>query len=121
MDRDAKPLGDSVRSVMREIELELGRLEQWERAAARERALLLSAHAALAGDAAGGPSRRRRVSRGEVTAYLAEHPGASPAEIAESLAVPATNVSTHLYRGRDTRYERREDGWHLRSHPTSGA
>jgi hypothetical protein len=29
--------------------------------------------------------------------------------------VPATNVSTHLYRGRHTRYERREDGWYLRS------
>jgi DNA-directed RNA polymerase specialized sigma24 family protein len=108
------PVSGTARSVLREIDQELGRLTKWERAAAAERALLLSARAALA-DEAGKPMRRGRVSREDVAAYLTEHPGRSPAEIAEALQVPATNVSTHLYRGRNTRYERREDGWYLRA------
>jgi hypothetical protein len=109
------PLSGSARSVMREIDRELGRLEKWEMAAANERSLLLSARAALAGETGEGPVRRRRVSQDDVAAYLAEHPGSWPADIAGALQVPATNVSTHLHRGRNTRFERREDGWYLRS------
>jgi hypothetical protein len=109
------PLNGSTRSVMREIDEELNRLDRWEMAAATERSLLLSARAVLAGKAGTPAARRRRVSQDDVATYLAEHPGRSPAEIAEALQVPATNVSTHLHRGRHTRYERREDGWYLRA------
>jgi hypothetical protein len=90
-------------------------LQRWEMAAATERSLLLSARAALAGKAGAGAAHRRRVSQDDVAAYLAEHPGSWPADIADALQVPATNVSTHLHRGRNTRFERREDGWYLRS------
>jgi hypothetical protein len=105
-----------VRSVVREIDQELGRLDKWETAVAGERALLLSARAVLAGTAStrAGGSRARRVSQNDVTRYLARHPGSRPADIADALEVPATTVSTHLHRGRHTRYERREDGWYLR-------
>jgi DNA-directed RNA polymerase specialized sigma24 family protein len=106
------PASGTTRSVMREIDQELGRLTKWERVAATERELLLSARAALAG---GREARRPRVSQAEVAAYLAQHPGSWPADIADALQVPATNVSSHLDRGRRTRYERRDDGWHLRS------
>jgi DNA-directed RNA polymerase specialized sigma24 family protein len=106
----------SAASVMREIDQELERLRRYEHALARERQLLLSARAALSGTASSvSQARRRRLSRDEVADYLAEHPGSSPAQIAEALQVPTTNVSTHLYRGRHTRYERHEDGWHVRS------
>jgi DNA-directed RNA polymerase specialized sigma24 family protein len=108
------PAGGSARSVVREIDHELNRLERWEKAAASERELLLSARAALAGNA-GAERRRRRVSHDEIGTYLAAHPGSSPSQIADALRVPATNVSTHLYRGRHRRYEHREDGWHLRA------
>jgi DNA-directed RNA polymerase specialized sigma24 family protein len=109
------PLSGAARSVLREIDHELNRLDNWEMAAARERSLLLSARAALAGTAGAAAAYRRRVSQDDVAAYLAEHPGSSPADIADSLQVPATNVSTHLHRRRNTRYERREDGWYLRA------
>ncbi len=107
------PFG-STASVMREIDQELNRLEKWERAAAGEREVLLSARAALAGETVAPAARQRRVSQGDIIGYLTDHPGSSPAEIAAALAVPTTNVSTHLHRGRHTRYERREDGWHAR-------
>jgi hypothetical protein len=106
-------LFSSTSSVMRDIDEELNRLERWETFVEDERRLLLSARAALAGEPASPPAPRRRISQDDVTAYLADHPGSSPAEIAAALQVPATNVSTHLYRGRHTRYERREDGWSL--------
>jgi hypothetical protein len=109
------PLSGSPTSVVREIDEELSRLHRYEKAVAHERTLLLSARAALTGEAGAGPWLRRRVSKEEVAAYLKEHPGSWPAQIAESLQVPTTNVSTHLYRGRHTRYERRDDGWYLRS------
>jgi hypothetical protein len=108
------PVGGTARSVLREIDHELNRLETWEKAAATERELLLSARAVLATKTGPGASRRR-VSRNEVTAYLADHPGSWPVDIAKALHVPPTNVSTHLYRGRHTRYEHREDGWYLRA------
>ena len=99
---------------MREIDEELKRVHRCEQALASERELLLSVRAALSGSAAAGPVRRRRVSRHEVASYLAEHPGSWPGDIAEALHVPATNVFTHLYRGRNTRYERRSDGCRAR-------
>jgi hypothetical protein len=99
---------------MREIDRELNRLERWEKAAATERAFLLSAGAVLATKAGPGVARRR-VSQNEVSSYLADHPRAWPSQIAEALQVPTTNVSTHPSQGRHTRYERREDRWYLRA------
>jgi DNA-directed RNA polymerase specialized sigma24 family protein len=115
------PLSGSPAGVVRDIDRELSRLHRYEKAVAHERTLLLSARAALTGETEAGPSRRRRVSQHQVAAYLEEHPGSWPAQIAEALQVPTTNVSTHLYRGRHTRYERRDDGWHLRPGGASGA
>lgn len=115
----SSPVGGAARSVMREIDQELNRLEKWERTVAGERRVLLSARAALARNAE-PRARRPRVSQEEVAAYLADHPGSWPGEIADALSVPATNVSAHLYRGRHGRYERREDGWHLRTHRPHG-
>lgn len=119
MNAAADPRMGAVASALRGIDAELERLDELERAAARERVLLVAARDALLGEAAGRHTRRRRVAREEITAYLVEHPGSWPAEIAEALDAPSTNVSTHLYRGRDTRYERREDGWYVRSHPSA--
>jgi len=107
-------LAGSARSVIREIDNELNHLGRWEASGASERVLLLSARAVLATKVRAG-SGRRRVSQEELSAYLAEHPGSWPAQIAEALQAPATNVSSHLHRGGNRPYERREDGWYLRS------
>ncbi len=115
------PLGDSARGVVREIDQQLSRLEKRERELAVERERLLSARASLTGRAGAGPARGRRISQDDVAAYLAEHEGSWPADIAAALEVPVTNVSTHLYRGKSVRFERREDGWHLRSAGASDA
>jgi len=112
--------GGSARGVVREIDQELNRLEKREKALAAERERLLSARAALTGKAGAGPARGRRISQDDVADYLAEHPGSWPADIAKALDVPVTNVSTHLYRGKRTRFERREDGWRVSSDESNG-
>jgi DNA-directed RNA polymerase specialized sigma24 family protein len=76
-----------------------------------ERHRLLAARAALSG---ASPQARARVSQQQVADYLREHPGSLPAAIAAALGVPVTNVSAHLYRGKDEWAERRKDGWHAR-------
>ncbi len=83
-----------------------------------ERRRLLSARATLTGQraASSGGGLIRRVTQDQVAEHLAEHPGARASEIAAALGVPLTTVSQHLHRGKDTRFQRREDGWHLRKH-----
>jgi hypothetical protein len=120
MNASGDPHGGSARGVVREIDQELSRLEKREKALAAERERLLSARAALTGKAGAGPARGRRISQDDVADYLVEHPGSWPADIAQALDVPVTNVSTHLYRGKRTRFERREDGWRVSSDESDG-
>lgn len=101
--------------MIREIDQQLNRLDREEMALGAQRERLLAARVALTGKAGGGPARAKRISQDDIAAFLAEHPGSLPAQIAEALDVPVTNVSTHLYRAKDDRFERREDGWHLAS------
>lgn len=108
-------LNSPARSVVREIDRELERLEKLEKAVASERDVLLAARAALTVNGSARQSLRRRVSRAEVVAYVGNHPGRSVAEIVEALQATATSVSTHLHRGKHTRYEYRDDGWYLRA------
>jgi hypothetical protein len=106
------------RSVLAQLD---GRLAELDRELERagelmaERRQLLAARAALTGERAPvGSSLVRRVTQDEVATYLEQHPGSRAAGIARDLGVPLTNISQHLHRGRDTRFERREDGWHCR-------
>jgi hypothetical protein len=99
---------------MREIDQELERINQGlsgYEPLLSERERLLAARAALAGEPAGKSGDRGRVSQDDIAAYLAEHPDSWPAEIAEALGVPVTNVSAHLYRGKTTRFRRGPNGW----------
>jgi hypothetical protein len=105
--------GVAARGVLREIDQQLNRLDREEKALASEREQLLAARVALTGKTAAGPARGKRITQDDIAAYLAEHPGALPAQIAQAFDVPVTNVSTHLYRAKDTRFTRQEDGWHL--------
>jgi len=101
---------------MREIDEELERVNRGLSAydaLVHERQRLLSARAALSGERSSGTSGR--TTQDEVAAYLMAHPGSWPAQIAAALNVPVTNVSAHLYRAKETRFERRKDGWHVRS------
>jgi hypothetical protein len=82
-----------------------------------ERNRLVAARAALRGERAPkGPSASggRRLSQDEVAEYLQEHPGSKAGDIARALDVPLTNVSAHPYRGKQSRFEARGDGWHVR-------
>lgn len=81
----------------------------------QERRQLLQARQALTGErVAGGPDLVRRISGDQIADYLTEHPGSRAGEVATALGVPLTNISQHLHRGKDTRFERRPDGWHVR-------
>ena len=75
----------------------------------RERDRLRSARATLLGDGPVG-----RVSQEHVAAFLAEHPGSRPREIASVLGVSSGRVSAHLFRGKTTRFVRRGELWYLR-------
>lgn len=110
------PPGREARGAIRAIDQEIGRLEKrmsgYERLLA-ERERLLRARAALTGEPSKEAARVKRVSQDEIAAFLEEHPGSLPAQIAEGLGVPVTNVSAHLYRAKGERFERRKDGWYV--------
>jgi DNA-directed RNA polymerase specialized sigma24 family protein len=109
-------LGRGARGVVREIDQELERVNRGLRGyedLLRERDRLLAARAALTG-APAKSAARGRTSQEDIAAFLAEHPDSWPAEIAEALGVPVTNVSAHLYRGKSTRFERGANGWSVK-------
>ena len=88
------------------------RISGYERLLA-ERERLLRARAALTGEPSKEAARVKRVSQDEIAAFIEAHPGSLPAQIAEGLGVPVTNVSAHLYRAKGERFERRKDGWYV--------
>jgi hypothetical protein len=100
--------------VVAEIEKKLavldGELARYEDLQS-ERERLQAARATLLGEAAPTPGQ---ITQGDVAEYLADHPGSRAGEIAKALGVPLARVSSHLYRGKTTRFVSREDGWHLR-------
>ncbi len=79
-----------------------------------ERRRLVQARRALTGEGPQNGTLLRRITQDEVIAYLGKHPGVRAGVIAKDLGVPLTNISQHLHRGKDTIFERRKDGWHLR-------
>ncbi len=110
-----RPVGRGTRGVMREIDQELERINKGlsgYETLLQERARLLAARAALTGEK---PARgaRGRISQDDIAAFLSEHPDSWPAEIAAALGVPVTNVSAHLYRGKNTRFRRGPNGWRV--------
>ena len=111
-------MGKGVRGVLAGIDEELERVNKqlagYDELVA-ERRRLLAARAALSGEGGKGAGNRR-ISQDDVAAYLAEHPDSWPAEIAQALGVPVTNVSGHLHRGKETRFLRGGRGWQLRRH-----
>jgi hypothetical protein len=99
--------------VVAEIDLKLaaldGELARYQELLS-ERERLQAARAALLGE----PHTPGQISQGDVAEYLAGHPGSRAGEIAKALGVPLARVSSHLYRGKHTRFVNRPDGWHLR-------
>jgi DNA-binding transcriptional ArsR family regulator len=104
--------------VLREIDERLAVLESelvGHRGLVDERARLLAARASLTGESrAGTSSGARRLSQDEIAEFLRSHPGSRAGEIARALDVPLANVSQHLYRGKQGRFEARGPAWHLR-------
>lgn len=94
-----------------------GELARYERLLS-ERERLQAARSALLGE----PHIPGQITQGDVAEYLAGHPGSRAGEIAKALGVPLARVSSHLYRGKQTRFVSRADGWHLRGNyePAAG-
>ena len=111
-DRPRGMLGRASRGVVAEIDEKLSVLDSelagyQELLAERDR--LRAARAALMGE---GPAPQ--ISQDDVAAYLAAHPGSRAGAIAKALGVPLARVSSHLYRGKHTRFVSRDRGWYLR-------
>jgi DNA-directed RNA polymerase specialized sigma24 family protein len=112
-DRSRGVLGRASRSVLAEIDERLKTLDTQlaaHEALLAERERLRAARSTLLGE---GPSGQ--ISQDDVAAYLAEHPGSRPREIADALGVSSGRVSAHLFRAKTTRFVSRGDGWHLRA------
>jgi hypothetical protein len=113
------------RAVLAQIDARLAELDRdLERARELlvERRRLVSARAALTGERLPvSGSMVRRVTQDELAEFLAVRPGSRAAVIARELGVPLTNISQHLHRGRETRFERQQDGWYLRDTPEAGS
>jgi hypothetical protein len=109
----ARELGVASRGVVADIEKQLavldGELARYEELLS-ERERLQAARAALLGE----KTTAGQITYGDVAEYLVEHPGSRAGEIAKGLGVPLARVSSHLYRGKHTRFVSRADGWHLR-------
>ncbi len=118
----ARELGVASRGVVAEIDRKLaaldGELARYEQLLS-ERERLQAARAALLGES----HTPGQITQGDVAEYLAGHPGSRAGEIAKALGVPLARVSSHLYRGKQTRFVSPPDGWHLceSDEGTSGA
>lgn len=107
-----KTVGIAARGVVAEIDERLRTLDEQLgglEALVAERKRLRQARATLLGE---GPPEQ--ISQDDVAAYLQEHPGSRPGDIARALKVPSGRVSAHLYRAKATRFVSRPDGWYLR-------
>lgn len=77
----------------------------------RER--LANALAALDAPSQSGQAPKKRVRLHEVAAYVAEHPGVMPAEVAAALEVPRPNIQAHFVRNEGTVFEKDAEGWRV--------
>jgi DNA-directed RNA polymerase specialized sigma24 family protein len=112
VEKDSRGIAGPSRGVLREIDARLSQLD--EQLAAHdellaERDRLRKARATLTGE-----SSTARISTEQVAAYLAEHPGAKPGDIAKALGVASGTVSAHLFRGKGTHFVSRGGSWYLR-------
>ena len=118
-ERSRGVIGRASRGVIAEIDERLKSLD--EQLASHEQLLaernrLRAARSTLLGETTAG-----QISQDDVAAYLAEHPGSRPGQIADALGVSSGRVSAHLYRAKTTRFVSRSDGWFLREKPGKGA
>lgn len=112
-------IGRASRGVIAEIDERLKTLEQQlasHESLLAERARLRAARSTLLGESPTG-----QISQDDVAAYLGEHPGSRPGQIAEALGVSPGRVSAHLYRAKTTRFLSRSDGWYLLEQPAKGS
>jgi hypothetical protein len=120
VERARGELGVASRGVVAEIDEQLavldGELARYEQLVA-DRERLVAARAALLGE----DGSAVQITWQDVAAYLVEHPGSRAGEIAGALGVPLARVSSHLYRGKRTRFVSRADGWHVREQAGAGS
>jgi DNA-binding transcriptional ArsR family regulator len=98
---------------MREIQKDLRDARKDEREVKQRIQRLEAAQASLRGEpAAAAGKHQRRIRRGDIRDYLAEHPGSYYTEIAEALGVPPTNIGTHLSNGKkDGEFQEHRGRW----------
>jgi hypothetical protein len=110
--REAQSSGDAPQGILAQIDSRLSEIEsqlEGHRALLAERDRLVRARSTLLGEPPAA-----KVSQEDVGAYLAEHPGARPAQIAGALGVASGTVSAHLFRGKRSRFVSRGGEWYVR-------
>jgi len=109
--------GQASRSVVARIDEQLADVDRrlaGHQELLAERRRLLAAKSALTGEPVSSLKGTPRLSTDAVAAYLVDHPGSKATGIAKALGATQGVVSACLYRGRETRFERRADGWYVR-------
>jgi hypothetical protein len=110
--------GEPSRGILAQIDGRLSEIESQlhgHRALLAERDRLVRARATLLGEPPAA-----KVSQEDVAAYLVEHPGARPAQIAGALGVASGTVSAHLFRGKRSRFASRGGEWYVREQVRGG-
>jgi hypothetical protein len=118
-ERSRGVIGRASRGVIAEIDERLKSLDEqlaYHEQLLGERNRLRAARSTLLGETHTG-----QITQDDIAAYLAEHPGSRPGQIAAAFGVTAGRVSAHLYRAKTTRFVSRADGWDLREKPGKGA
>jgi CRP-like cAMP-binding protein len=116
--KDSRGIAGASRGVLKEIDTRLSQLDEQLASHTQllaERDRLRRARAAITGE-----SPKGRISTDDVAAYLAEHPGAKPGEIATGLGVASGTVSAHLFRGKRSRFVSRGGSWYVRETRSGG-
>ena len=111
-------IGRASRGVIAEIDERLKSLD--EQLASHEQLLAERNRLRAARSTLLGETNTGQISQDDVAAYLAEHPGSRPGQIAQAFGVSSGRVSAHLYRAKTTRFVSRSDGWYLRETPRKG-
>ena len=106
---------DQIDEAIERIE---ARMAPYEKLATRRDQLRAARRALLGGTRSTGAGSVR-LRQEDIVEFLKKNPGSPVSAIASHFSVAAPTVSSHLYRGRDERFLKKNDNWYLRD-PEAG-
>lgn len=111
-------IAEQVEALDEQLEVLEKMLAPYERIKERADRIRAARRALLGGSRTTGEGGTK-LRMEDVTQFLKENPGSSPAVIAEKFGVSQNTVSSHLYRGKNQRYLTKDGMWYLRD-PKNG-